>query len=166
MKKFWVVGILKCPYYLRIQTGLLILNWVIQRLFRINASTPFSVHYTSKVSGAENMILSETAKISFAVSNGAFIKAFEESRITIGEGSIFANNVTIHTGDHDFFDREKHILDDIHIGDNCWLGSGVSVLKGVRLGNNVTVGANSVVTKSFPDNCVLGGCPAVIIKIF
>ncbi|MEQ1734610.1 MAG: hypothetical protein ABL940_13115 [Bacteroidia bacterium] len=37
-------------------------------------------------------------------------------------------------------------------------------MPGVTLGNNVTVGANSVVTKSFPSNVVIAGCPAKIIK--
>jgi len=34
----------------------------------------------------------------------------------------------------------------------------------LSIGNNVIVGANSVVTKDFPDNCVIAGVPAKIIK--
>ena len=33
-----------------------------------------------------------------------------------------------------------------------------------NIGNNVTVGANSVVTKDIPDNAVVGGVPAKIIR--
>ena len=33
----------------------------------------------------------------------------------------------------------------------------------VKIGSNVFIGANSVVTKSIPDNCVVGGNPARII---
>ncbi|ACT91329.1 serine O-acetyltransferase [Dyadobacter fermentans] len=50
------------------------------------------------------------------------------------------------------------------IGDNCFLGLGSKVLGNVRIGNNVVVAANSVVTKDVPDNCMVAGVPAVIVK--
>ncbi|MCV5296683.1 acyltransferase, partial [Escherichia coli] len=49
-------------------------------------------------------------------------------------------------------------------GENCWLGDNVKILSGVVLGSNVVVGANSVVTRSFPANCIIGGIPAKLIK--
>ena len=39
-----------------------------------------------------------------------------------------------------------------------------SVLAGVHIGNNVIVAANAVVTKDVPDNCIVAGVPAVVIK--
>lgn len=50
------------------------------------------------------------------------------------------------------------------IGDNVEFGTGAKVLGDIEIGNNVTVGANSVVTHSIPDNCVIAGAPAKIIK--
>ena len=41
----------------------------------------------------------------------------------------------------------------------------VKVIGSVRIGNNVTIGANAVVTHDIPDNAVVGGVPAKIIKI-
>lgn len=60
--------------------------------------------------------------------------------------------------------RSLYSSGKVIIGNNVWLGNNVCVLAGVTLGDNVTVGANSVVTKSFPNNCVIGGIPAKIIK--
>lgn len=50
------------------------------------------------------------------------------------------------------------------IGDNVKIGTGAKIIGGVRVGNNVFVGANAVVTHDIPDNCVVGGVPARIIK--
>ena len=50
------------------------------------------------------------------------------------------------------------------IGDNVFLGANVTIIGGVRIGNNVEVGAGSVVVKDVPDNCVVAGNPAKIIK--
>ncbi len=51
-----------------------------------------------------------------------------------------------------------------HIGDNVIITSGAKVLGNIKIGNNVTIGANAVVIKDVPDNCVVGGVPAHIIK--
>lgn len=50
------------------------------------------------------------------------------------------------------------------IGDNCFIGAGVKIFGGIHVGNNVTIGANAVVTHDVPDNAVVGGIPAKIIK--
>lgn len=50
------------------------------------------------------------------------------------------------------------------IGDNCYIGTGTTILGPVTIGNNVTIGANSLVIKDVPDNCVVGGNPAKILK--
>lgn len=50
------------------------------------------------------------------------------------------------------------------IGDNVWLGEKSSIMPGVKIGNGVVVAANAVVTHDIPDNCVVAGVPAKIIK--
>ena len=51
------------------------------------------------------------------------------------------------------------------LGDNVELGANVTIIGHIHIGNNVTVGAGSVVVKDVPDNCVIAGNPAKIIKI-
>lgn len=50
------------------------------------------------------------------------------------------------------------------IGDNVVLGASVTIIGGIHIGNNVTVGAGSVVVKDVPDNCIVAGNPARIIR--
>lgn len=52
----------------------------------------------------------------------------------------------------------------IEIGDDCFIGMNSIILKGTKLGNNVIVGAGSVVHGTFPDNCIIAGNPAKILK--
>ncbi len=52
----------------------------------------------------------------------------------------------------------------IVIGNNCWIGSKVTILDGVQIGSGCVIAAGAVVTKSFPDNMVIGGVPAKIIR--
>lgn len=50
------------------------------------------------------------------------------------------------------------------IEDNVWIGEGVVIMPGVTIGKNTIIGANAVVTKSFPENSVIGGIPARLLK--
>lgn len=50
------------------------------------------------------------------------------------------------------------------IGNNVSLGANVCIMGDIKIGNNVVVGAGSVVVKDVPDNCVVAGNPAKIIK--
>ncbi|MDN6639683.1 MAG: chorismate mutase [Tetragenococcus sp.] len=88
--------------------------------------------------------------------------------ISIGDDCLLAPNVKLYTASHPLDPvRRKSGLEEgrpITIGNDVWIGGGSIIVPGVTLGNNVVVGAGSVVTKSFPDNVVIAGNPAAVIK--
>lgn len=74
---------------------------------------------------------------------------------------VIGNNCQI--GHHVKMLRKNPYKNCAHIGDNVYISSGAVLMGNVKIGNNVIIGANSVVTKSVPDNCIVGGIPAKII---
>lgn len=52
-----------------------------------------------------------------------------------------------------------------YLGNNVSLGANVTIIGPVHIGNNVIIGAGSVVVKDIPDNCVVAGNPAKVIRI-
>lgn len=94
------------------------------------------------------------------------------SSIIIGDGTSITANCGIFDIIHPYEDisvnpRETQIqTKPIQIGKNCLIGMNSVILPGTQLGDHCVVGANSTVSGQFPDNCVLVGSPARIIKIF
>lgn len=52
----------------------------------------------------------------------------------------------------------------VKIEENAWLGANVTVLPSVTIGKNAVVAADSTVTKDVPDNVIVAGTPAKVIK--
>ena len=51
------------------------------------------------------------------------------------------------------------------VGDNVEFGPGAKVLGKVTIGDNSFVLANAVVTKDMPENSIIGGVPAKVLKV-
>ena len=66
------------------------------------------------------------------------------------------------------FDVNKEIQinvkDSIIIGNHVWLGNKCTVLSGAKIGDGSIVASNGVVTKKFPNNCIVAGVPSKIIR--
>jgi len=151
--------------FTRVSFGILIRNFITQRVYRINSEVPFPVHYTSRIIAFNNIKLHKDANTvgSFCVSIGCYIQAI--NGIEIGENFLFAPGVRIISANHGVNNEYKNEnTKPVIIGNNVWLGTNVIILPEVKLGDNVVVGAGSVVTKSFPDNVIIAGNPAKIIK--
>lgn len=52
----------------------------------------------------------------------------------------------------------------VNIGNDVWIGGHCTICTGVTIGNGVVVAAGAVVTKDIPDNVLVGGVPAKVIK--
>ncbi len=79
----------------------------------------------------------------------------------------------VHVGAHTYIAFEARLLTHdmtrkkklpVTIGENCFIGGRSLIMPGVTIGNSCLVGAGSVVTKSVPDNCIVAGNPARILR--
>ena len=92
------------------------------------------------------------------------------SKCTIGDDVIIAANVSTMSG------KNHHYVDDlsltfyksggetkkIRINNNIWIGTHAVIMENVASGT--VIGAGAVVTKEFPDNSIIGGVPARLIR--
>jgi len=81
---------------------------------------------------------------------------------------MLAPGVQIYTATHPLHPAErnsgKEYAKPIAFGNNVWIGGSAIICPGVMIGNNVVIAAGAVVTKNVPDNVVVGGNPAKVIK--
>ena len=91
--------------------------------------------------------------------------------VSIGRECIVADRVMLIDFDHGMVEVERPIrnqgiyMREVKVGHNVWIGYGACILRGVTVGNNCVIGTSSVVTKDVPDNAVVGGVPARVIRM-
>lgn len=86
--------------------------------------------------------------------------------ITIEDNVQIAPKVNLLSEGHPILSESRHALTvgHIHIKKNAWIGANATILQGVTIGENSIVAAGSVVSKDVPDNTIVGGIPAKVIK--
>lgn len=86
--------------------------------------------------------------------------------ITIEDDVLIGPKVNLITTNHPLNPNERRatISHPIVIKKGAWIGVGVTILPGVTIGENSIVAAGAVVSKNVPDNCIVGGIPAKILK--
>ena len=90
----------------------------------------------------------------------------DQGGIYIGDGTLIGSYVVMATINHGQkpLQRSDNFPVPIHIGKNVWIGSHATIFPGVTIGDNAIVAAGAVVSKDVPENAVIGGVPAKMIK--
>lgn len=91
------------------------------------------------------------------------------SNITIGDNCTIGINFSVMDSNFHHLDASKRHDENppskpIIIGENVFIGNNVTILKGVIIGKNSVIGSNSLVVKSVPENVIVSGNPAQVIK--
>jgi acetyltransferase-like isoleucine patch superfamily enzyme len=156
----------------------------------IIAFPPGAMFGESAISIGDATLIGERVSLTAGVVPGQDLSGWTLLRIgdrsSIGRGSLLVAHESIEIGDDVFMAPYCYITDQNHtytdldtpigrqwprnnpvsIGDGCWIGTRCVILPGTRLGTHVTVAAGSVVRGEFPDNCVIGGTPARLLRRF
>ncbi len=91
--------------------------------------------------------------------------------ISIGRECIIADKVMMIDFDHGMVEVERPIREqgiykrEVRVGHNVWIGYGACLLRNVAIGDNCVVGTSAVVTSDVPDNAVVAGIPARVIRM-
>lgn len=90
----------------------------------------------------------------------------DQGGIFIGDGALIGHNVVLATLNHAKSpqNRSSMLPAPIHIGKNVWIGANATVLPGVTIGDGAIVAAGAVVTRDIPENTIVGGVPAKVIR--
>lgn len=146
--------------------GLRIINFIFQRILRINSKLKVPIHFTSRVNVPEkfHFNLDKNTLASFSASSCCYLQAW--NGVYLGKNILFAKGLNLISANHSVGKSESwDKVEPIIIGDDVWIGVNATILPGVKIGNNCIIGAGSIITKSFEeDNLIIAGNPAKIIK--
>ncbi|PDZ42429.1 maltose O-acetyltransferase [Bacillus wiedmannii] len=88
--------------------------------------------------------------------------------VRIGDNCMFAPGAHIYTATHPLHPVERNSGKEygkpVKIGNNVWVGGGAIINPGISIGDNAVIASGAVVTKDVPNNVVVGGNPAKVIK--
>lgn len=126
----------------------------------------FEIDHTTTVFGPFHTNFGRGIKLGKHVFINHACSFLDMGGITLEDHVLLAPKVNLITENHpiDPVTRRGLICKPILIKRNAWVGAGVTILPGVTIGENSVVAAGAVVNKDVPDNTVVGGIPAKVIK--
>lgn len=115
---------------------------------------PFYTDFGKNITVGENVFINAGCKFQ------------DQGGIFIDDGALIGHGVVLATLDHDMDPAKRQQLHPapIRIGKNVWIGANATVCKGVTIGDGAVVAAGAVVNSDVPENTVVGGVPAKVIK--
>ena len=149
----------------------------IENVFKFNHTLPRSDEYMELMDdlfdiGENSFVMTPVSGAAFdkvKIGDNVFINSnclfMARGGIVIEDDVLIGPDVRIATVNHDFEDRHhKFYFKKVTIKKNAWICMGAIICPGVTIGENSVVGAGAVVTKDVPNNVIVGGNPAKIIK--
>ena len=120
----------------------------------VKVSLPFYTDFGKHISFGKDIFLNQN--VTFVDLGGIYL----ENNVLIGPGSrlLTVNHLV------DPLKRRGLFVESIRIKENAWIGANVTILPGVTVGKNSIIAADATVTKDVPDNVIVAGTPARIIK--
>ncbi|WP_139418618.1 sugar O-acetyltransferase [Chryseobacterium mulctrae] len=125
-----------------------------QEVQNVAVFTPLYINYGKNINIGENVFINFDC---------TFLALGE---ITIEDNVLIGPKVSLITENHPLDPKLRNGLIGklIHIKKNAWIGANATILPGVTIGENAVIAAGAVVSKDVPDDVVVGGIPAKIIK--
>lgn len=162
----------------------LFMHGVSQEALRITAEINGSYHEPEQLRALFSQLIGQPVDESFAlfppfhtdcgknihIGKRVFInmgcKFQDQGGIFIGDGALIGHNVVLATLNHAMSPNQRGTMipAPIHIGRNVWIGSNATVLPGVTIGDGAIVAAGAVVTRDVPENTIVGGVPARVMR--
>lgn len=104
-----------------------------------------------------------------SVTNAPAVIAVEGQSVTIGDDVMIASENDIRVDDaHPIFDvvtgKRVNVSKSIKIGNHVWIGKRAAIFGGSVIGDGSVVGYGSVVKGKVPNNCVVAGAPARVVR--
>ncbi|GAB3769385.1 hypothetical protein GCM10028818_05370 [Spirosoma horti] len=157
-RNYWIKIIMNVDTY-NVKKFIWLMRFVpeYRSIYYFRIKYPFSTILKLLAKGRESLYINmspDKVGIGLVIQHG-FSTIIEAKKI--GKKCQIWQNVTIGT-------NISHSGNKATIGDNVKISAGAIIIGNIFIGNNVTIGAGSVVTKSVPDNCVVVGNPAYIVK--
>ena len=84
--------------------------------------------------------------------------------IVLGNDVALANEVSIVDSNSHGLEGLPHVEAPVRIGDGTWVGNRAMILPGVTIGRRVVVAAGAVVTHDVPDDSLVAGNPARLVR--